>query len=74
VEKVVKPQQQMFVLGKIEGGQIGSPSWTSLIMSSESREELLGSTAKAAKSFLIGGGAAAGVGVILGVVSRLMAG
>jgi hypothetical protein len=74
VEKIVKPQQQMFVLGKIENGVIGSPSWTSLIMSSKSREELLGSTAKAAKNFLIGGGAAAGVGVILGVVSKLMAG
>ena len=74
VEKVVKPQQHMFVLGKLENGSIGSPSWTSLIMSSKSREELLGSTAKAAKSFLIGGAAAAGVGVILGIVSNMMAG
>ncbi len=73
IEKVVKPQQQLFVLGKIESGAIGSPSWTSLILSSKSRDELLGSTAKAAKSFLIGGAAAAGVGVILGVVSRFIA-
>jgi hypothetical protein len=74
VEKVVKPQQQLFVLGKIDTGSIGSPSWTSLILSSKTREELLGSTAKAAKNFLIGGAAAAGVGVILGVVSKFVAG
>jgi hypothetical protein len=73
VERVVRPQQQLFVLGKIGGGAIGSPSWTSLILSKKSREELMGSTAKAAKNFLIGGAAAAGVGVILGIVSRMMA-
>ncbi len=74
VEKIVKPQQQLFVLGKIENNTIGSPSWTSLILSSKTRDELLGSTAKAAKNFLIGGAAAAGVGVVLGVVSKFVAG
>lgn len=74
IEKVVKPQPQLFALGKLENGMIGSPSWTSLVLSNKSRDELLGSTAKAAKNFLIGGAAAAGVGVILGVVSNLMAG
>lgn len=73
VEKVVKVQPRLFALGKHEGGQIKSPNWTSLILSNKSRDALLGSTAKAAKNSFIGGGVAAGVGVILGVVSSFMA-
>jgi hypothetical protein len=72
IERVVKPQPQLFILGKIENGAITAPKWTSLIMSNKTRDQLLGSTAKAAKNFLIGGAAAAGVGVILGVVSKLV--
>lgn len=72
-EKVVKVQPRLFALGKHEGGQIKSPSWTSLILSNKSRDTLLGSTAKAAKNFGIGGGAAMAVGLILGIVSNVMA-
>ena len=50
-----------------------SPSWTSLILSNKTRDALLGSTAKAAKNFGIGGGAALAVGLILGIVSSVMA-
>jgi hypothetical protein len=72
-EKLVKVQPRMFALGKHEGGQIKSPSWTSLILSNKTRDALLGSTAKAAKNFGIGGGAALAVGLILGIVSSVMA-
>lgn len=73
VERVVKVQPRMFALGKHEGGEIKSPNWTSLILSNKSRDALLGSTAKMAKNSFIGGGAAAGIGVILGIVSSFMA-
>ena len=68
-ERVLKVHPRLYVLGKSEGRAIGSPSWTSLILSQKSRDQLMGATAKAAKGFLIGGAAVLGVGVILGVIS-----
>lgn len=66
VEKVLKPAEKFYVCGKIdETNTIGSPSWTSLIISTKSRDELMGATAKAAKNFLIGGAAATVIGGIM---------
>ena len=49
-----------------------TPGWTSLVLSPKSREELLGETAKQAQYALIGGGAALGLGVLVGIISSLM--
>lgn len=73
VEKVVKVQPKLYALGKLEGNAIGSPSWTSLILTNKSRDELLGSTAKGAKNFLMGGGIALALGVILSIIGAVMA-
>jgi len=73
IEKVVKVQPKVFVLGKSEGSSIISPNWTSLILSKKGRDELMGSTAKAAKNFLMGGGIATALGVILLIVASIMA-
>ncbi len=72
IETVFKVQPKLYAVGKLEGGKVISPNWTSLILSSKSREELLGSTTKGAKNFLMGGGAVTAVGVILGVVSNFV--
>ncbi len=73
IEKVVKVQPKMFALGKSEGAAIISPSWTSLILSNKGREELMGATAKSAKTALMIGGGAGGVGLILAVIGALTA-
>jgi hypothetical protein len=72
-EYVLPIPQRLYVVGKHTAGVIGPPNWTSLILSKKSREQLMGSTAKAAKFSLIGGGAAATVGVALAVVGHLTA-
>jgi hypothetical protein len=71
-EHVVPVQQQLYVCGKADGVGVGAPSWTSLIMSYKTRDELLGGTAKAAKNFLIGGGAATAVGTVVGIISNFV--
>ena len=70
-EHVMKVQPRLFVLGKYEGGVIGSPGRASLILSRKTREQLVGSTATSARRFLIGGPSAAALGAILGIVSNL---
>jgi hypothetical protein len=72
VERVVRVHPRMFACGKLAGGVLASPDWASLVLSSKSRDELLGATAKAAKAFLAGGAASLAVGVVLGVVGNLM--
>jgi hypothetical protein len=71
-EKVMPVQGQLFVCGKSQPGAIGSPSWASLILSSKSRDELVGGTAKAAKNFLVGGAAATAGGTLVGIISSLL--
>jgi hypothetical protein len=61
------------VLGKHDSGVITSPSWTSLIISKKTRDQLMGSTAKAAKFSFIGGGAGMALGVILALVAHFTA-
>jgi hypothetical protein len=71
-EKILPVSTRLFALGKTTGNAVGDPDWAQLILSSKSREELMSSTAKTASYALIGGGAAAGIGAILTVVSRMM--
>jgi hypothetical protein len=72
LEKTLKVQKRFFVLGKLEKGAVVTPSWRSLIIDYRSRDVLLAAALKTAKMCLIGGGATLGVGVILGIVSRIM--
>jgi hypothetical protein len=72
-EYVLPLPPKLYVVGKHAAGVIGSPNWTSLILSKKSREQLMGSTAKTAKFSLIGGGAAATAGVALAVIGHLTA-
>lgn len=72
IEKVMPIQQQLYVCGKSEGSAITAPNWTSLIVSSKSRDELLGGTAKAAKGFLMGGAAAAAAGTVVGIIASFV--
>lgn len=72
VERVLPITPKVFALGKVNGNVIGPPGWTSLILSSKTREELLGGAAKTAKLCLIGGAASAGVGAIVGVVGTIL--
>ncbi len=71
-ERIVPLPPKAFVLGKLENGVITRAGMFGMILSEKGREELLGSSAKNAKMAFIGGAAAAGVGLILGVVSAVM--
>ncbi len=72
IERVLPLAPQLYVCGKSEANAVGAPNWTSLILSGKSRDELLGSTAKAAKSFLVGGAAAAACGTVLGIIANFV--
>ncbi|HEY3355599.1 MAG TPA: GIDE domain-containing protein [Polyangia bacterium] len=71
-ERVFKAPPRLFVLGKHDDGAIGPPSWASLVLSPKSRDQVLGSALKTAKACLVGGAAAVGVGLILGVVAHFV--
>ena len=71
-ERVVPMAQQAFALGKLQEGVITGAGMFGLMLSSRSRDDLVGSSAKNAKMAFIGGAAASGVGLVVGVVSALM--
>lgn len=71
-ERILAVAPQMFALGKAKGNAIGAPDWTQLVLSPKTRDQLVGETAKVAFWGLVGGGAAAGVGAVLGLVSRFI--
>jgi len=73
VEMIVPLPEQAFVLGKLQQGVITGAGMVGLMLSPKSRDELLGASAKNAKMAFIGGAAAAGVGLVVGVVSALVA-
>jgi hypothetical protein len=72
-EHVLPVHPKLFVVGKHNAGTIGPPNWMSLILSKKSREQLMGSTAKAARFSLIGGGTAVSVGVALALIAHFTA-
>lgn len=72
IEKIVPVSERLFALGKLEHGVITSPGFLSLMLSPKTRDELLGSSTKSAKLAFIGGAAAAGVGLVVGVVSAFV--
>lgn len=72
IEQVVPIPEKAFALGKLKDGVVTSGGMLGMLFSSRTREELLGSTAKNSKAAFIGGAAAAGVGLVVGLVSTLV--
>ncbi len=72
VERIVPMPQQAFALGKIEQGVVTGAGMFGLMLSSKTREELMGSSAKNAKLAFIAGGAATGLGVVFGAISAVL--
>ena len=72
IERVMPVQSRLYVCGRNEGNLITAPKFAALVMSSKSRDELMGSAAKTAKLCLMGGAAAAAAGTLLGVISTLV--
>ncbi len=72
-ERTLAPGGRLYVNGKLdEQNRIGSPAWTSLILSPKSRDELLAGATSMSKYLLIGGAAASGVGAIVSAGGALM--
>lgn len=72
-EEVMPVSANLYACGKFEGGSIAAPGWRSLILSTKSRDELLGHATKSAKTFLIGGASAFGLGLVLSIVGVVIA-
>jgi len=72
VERCVACPSRLYVNGKLENGVIGSPSWTSLVLSTQSRDELLAGTATMAKRLLVGGAAASGAGALVAGIGAMI--
>lgn len=76
-EEVLPVQQTLYACGKaaVAGGPqcaIASPDWRQLLLSNKSREDMLASATKGAKTFLIGGAAAFASGIVLAVIGQLV--
>jgi len=71
-ERIVPVPQKAFVLGKLDNGVITRAGMFGMILSEKGREGLLGSSAKNAKMAFIGGAAAAGVGLVLGIIQAVV--
>lgn len=73
-EKCLPVQPSLYVCGKLAdgGGAITAPGWRSLIVSNQSRDQLLAAATKSSKVSLIAGAAAAAVGLALGIVGSMM--
>jgi len=72
-ERILPVPQQAFALGKLEQGVLTGTGMLGIMLTGKSRDELLGSSSKNAKLAFIGGAAASGVGLVVGVVSALIA-
>ena len=72
VERCLVMPERMYVNGKVDNGVIGSPNWTSLVISTKSRDELLAGTATMAKRLLIGGAAASAAGALVAGIGAML--
>lgn len=63
------PEGNMYACGKTNNNTIATPGWRALIVSHKTRDELLEGVTKSAKQFLMGGGAATGVGAVAAVLA-----
>lgn len=72
VERCLPMPEKLYANGKLDNGAIGSPNWTSLVLSTKSRDELLAGTATMAKRLLIGGAAASAAGAVLAGIGAMM--
>ncbi len=73
VETALEPQASFYVNGKWKDGVIQKHDWTSLILSSSSRDETLATTLKYQKNGKIAAGVGGGLAVI-GVIMQLVMG
>jgi len=71
-EEVLPVQQTLYACGKASVGAIASPDWRQLLLSNKSRDDMLASATKGAKTFLIGGAAAFASGIVLAVIGQLV--
>lgn len=72
-EECLPLQQSLYANGKInEENAVSSPNWTSLILSSKGREQLVGDTQAFAQKLMYGASAGTAAGAILSVVGALM--
>lgn len=73
-EKCLPVQPSLYVCGKLAdgGGAITAPGWRSLIVSNQSRDQLLAAATKSSKISLIAGAAATAVGLALGIAGSMM--
>lgn len=73
-ERVLKPSDNLFVSGKFADGVITTPDGMlgALMLSSKSRDELLGDTEAQAKKFIKFGGIGAGVGLLIAIIGSLI--
>jgi hypothetical protein len=71
-EEVLPVQQTLYACGKSNAGTIVSPEWRQLLLSNKSRNDMLASATKGAKTFLIGGAAAFASGIVLAVIGQLV--
>lgn len=74
-EEVLPLVPKLYACGKVsEQGAIAAPGWRQLIVSDKSRDELLSSATKGAKTFLLAGAAAFVLGSGLALIGQLTAG
>lgn len=72
-EKVLDVPPTLYVNGKLdEQNRIGSPSWTSLILSTKSRDQLMSGTATMSKRLLVGGAVGSGIGALVSAIGMLV--
>ena len=71
-ERILPLPEKAFALGNLEQGVLTSKGMFGMMLSAKSRDEMIGSAAKNSKMAFIGGAAAAGVGLVVGVVSALV--
>jgi hypothetical protein len=76
VEETVMPLvQRVYACGKVsEGNSIAAPGWRQLLLSNKSRDELLSSATKGAKTFLLGGGVAFAAGAAMCIIGQMIGG
>ena len=72
-EKVLKPSAKLFASGKFADGVITTPDGMlgSLMLSSKSRDELLGDTETQAKNFMMYGGIGAAIGLLIVIIGTV---
>lgn len=74
-EEILPLVPRLYACGRVaeQGGAIKAPAWRSLILSQKSRDELLASATKGAKTFLLGGAGAFVLGSVVAIIGQVTA-